>query len=108
MSKVAGSTMRRVAAAVGGYLALTIAAALLYPQLRDSVSRGSAPQQVYALCGPALALYTHMSYPLFALLSVLVFPWLLLALYQSSARWPAMALFAIAWLSVGWYMYDLF
>ena len=63
---------------------------------------------LYFLSGPALSLYTHMSYILFALQNLLLLPWILFGAASSKLMWPCLIGFVVTWLGIGWYMHDLF
>ncbi len=90
---------------VGTYAALVITAAMIFQSTREATSSG--PHLHYMIYGPALALFTHMSYVLFALLSILLLPWLWWGL-RASARRIASTGFCVTWLGIGWYLHDLF
>lgn len=64
--------------------------------------------QADALFGPALSLFAHMGYVLFALQSALLRPWLLLGAVRAQARRFSVMAFAVCWLDTGWYMHDPF
>lgn len=108
MPKMMNSTRWRVAIAIGLYIGLVVIAGLAFSWLRQGVPEGSPVRYAYALCGPALSLFTHMSYFLFALQSALLIPWLLLGAARAKLQLIAVAGFVISWLGIGWYMHDLF
>jgi hypothetical protein len=108
MSKVKEPTSRRVTVAVGMYLALVIVASAAFYWMRSGISPGSPIRYALILCGSALALFTHMSYILFGLQSLLLVPWLLLGAYRPQAKLIAATGFCVCWLGIGWYMHDLF
>lgn len=108
MSKVMPSTKARVALAVGLYLALVIVASISFYWIRQGVADGSPVRYSYVLFGSALSLFTHMSYFLFGLQSLLLLPWLLLGAMHPQTRNVSIGGFGLCWLGIGWYMYDLF
>ncbi len=108
MSKMMNSIRWRVAMAIGLYIGLVAIAALAFSWLRQGVPDGSPMRYIYAVCGPALSLFTHMSYSLFALQSALLISWLLLGAVRAKLQLIAAAAFVISWLGIGWYMHDLF
>jgi len=61
-----------------------------------------------ALGGPSLSLYTHMSYGLYFLQSLLLASWLILAALSTRYRVIACVAFATIWLIIGWRMQGLF
>lgn len=93
---------------MGLYLGLALISGVAFYYLRQGVPEGSPVRYIYALCGPALSLFTHMSYFLFALQSALLLPWLLLGAMQARATMLSAMGFIVSWLGIGWYMYDLF
>lgn len=109
MSTMMNATLRqRVLMAIGLYVGLVVVAGVAFSFMRQGVAEGSPMRYLYTLFGPALSLFTHMSYFLFALQSALLLPWLLLGVMRIKAcKWSAIA-FTISWLGIGWYMHDLF
>ena len=108
MSNTIKSVRLRVAAVLGLYVALVVISGVVFYWIRQGVVEGSHVRYAYALCGPALALFTHMSYFLFGLQSLLLIPWLLLGAVRPQARRLAVIGFSLSWLGIGWYMHDLF
>lgn len=108
MSITAYSSKGRLLIATGIYFVLVVIASILFYWMRQGVAEGSPVRFAYALCGPALSLFTHMSYFLFAMQSLIVLPWLLLGFTFPAMRWIAGIGFVTSWLAIGWYMYDLF
>ena len=102
-----GSTLSRSIVAVGAYLTLVVVASFVFSWMTLGAGRGLAPRYSYALCGPALALFTHMGYGLFAAQSLLLLPWLLAG--ATDRRFLKMSLvgFTVCWLGIGWYMHEL-
>jgi hypothetical protein len=99
---------QKVLVAIGLYAGLVVIAGVAFSFVRQGVLEGSPTRYLYALFGPALSLFTHMSYFLFALQSALLLPWLLLGAVRVQAqKWTTIA-FIICWLGIGWYMHDLF
>lgn len=101
-------TLRRVAVAIGLYAGLVLVAGVAFYCLRQGIPERSSRQYLYALGGPALSLFTHMSYYLFMLQTALLLPWLLLGALRAQVRILSAVAFVLSWLSVGWYMHDLF
>lgn len=97
------SKLRRVAVAIGLYAGLVLVAGVAFYRLRQGM-----PANLYALRGPALSLFTHMSYYLFVLQTALLLPWLLLGAVRAQVRTLSAVAFVLSWLGVGWYMQDLF
>lgn len=108
MSKVMASTKARIVLAVALYLALVFIASVSFYWIRQGVADGSPVRYAYALFGSALSLFTHTSYFLFGLQSLLLLPWLLLGALRPQARNLSIIGFGFCWLGIGWYMYDLF
>ena len=63
---------------MGLYGALVLIASVAFDGLRQGVPQGASARYAYALFGPALSLFTHMSYFLFALQSALLLGTLIL------------------------------
>ena len=108
MHKVKNSTPLRVVLAVGLYIALVLIASVAFYWMRQGTAEDSPVRYAYALCGPALALFTHMSYFLFGLQSLLLIPWLILGAVRAEARNLSVIGFCVSWLGIGWYMHDVF
>lgn len=108
MSKVINSPQLRIAFAFGIYAALVLIAGIAFYWMRQGVPEDSQVRYVYVLCGPALALFTHMGYFLFGTQSLLLIPWLMLGALRARVRNLSIIVFSLTWLSIGWYMYDLF
>jgi len=108
MPQVTQTRWPRVAVAFLLYAALVTIGGVLFTYLRVDTPGRSSMQYAYSLGGPALSLFTHMSYILFALQSLLFIPWLLLGALKKNAMRLAIAGFGICWIGVGWYMHDLF
>jgi hypothetical protein len=102
------TTKRRILWAIVGYVLLAVVGAFYFTLTRDPFKEHSALKPLLALGGPSLSLFTHMSYPLFLLQSLLLLPWLLLGAVRVRLQWLAGAAFAITWLLIGWRMVDLF
>jgi hypothetical protein len=88
------------------YALIVAVAAVVFQSTRGAVADG--PHLHYMIFGPALSLFTHMSYVLFATQTLLLVPWLLWGLLRPRTRKIAIAGFCITWLGIGWYMHDLF
>ncbi|KQU77217.1 hypothetical protein ASE08_20925 [Rhizobacter sp. Root16D2] len=99
---------QRVLTSIGLYSVLVAFAGFAFFFVRQGVPAGSPTQYFYALFGPALSLFTHMSYFLFALQSILLLPWLLLGAVRIQARKFSLMAFIVCWLGTGWYTHDLF
>jgi hypothetical protein len=108
MPKMMTPPLRRVTVTIGLYVGLVVVASFAFYHLRQGVPEGSPVRYIYAFCGPALSLFTHMSYFLFALQSALLLPWLLLGAVRAQARVFSAIGFIFSWLGIGWYMHDLF
>lgn len=108
MSKVINSPQSRVALAFGIYAALVLIAGIVFYWMRQGLSDDSPVRYAYVLCGPALALFTHMGYFLFGTQSLLLIPWLMLGALRARVRNLSIIVFGLTWLGIGWYMYDLF
>jgi hypothetical protein len=72
-----GSILWRTILAIASYATLVTLAGFAFYFMRLGAERGLAPRYAYALCGPSLALFTHMSVVLFAQQSLLLIQWLL-------------------------------
>jgi hypothetical protein len=91
------------------YIGCVLTASLAFSfVIRQGVPEESPMRYGYALCGPALSLFTHMALPLFTFQSILVLPWLVLGAVSKRARLISVVGFIGSWLAIGWYMYDLF
>lgn len=95
----------RIVAALGAYAVLVVVGCMAFTALR----RFQLPLGRYlvVICGPSLALFTHMSVPLFVQQSALVLPWLLVAAISGRLRRYAVAVFVLVWVGIGWFMHDL-
>jgi hypothetical protein len=98
--------IRRVTVALTVYVLLVAAAAVAFQWSRQAVSSG--PHSHYIFFGPALALFTHLSYVLFARQSLLLTPWMVWGIVRPRATKLAIAGFCVTWLGIGWYPHDLF
>ena len=101
------TTKKRILWAIIGYVLLAVLGAFYFTLARDSFEH-SALKPLLVLGGPSLSLFTHMSYPLFMLQSLLLLPWLLLGAVRARLQWLAGAAFAITWFLIGWRMVALF
>ena len=106
MSKMTRSSVFRIAIATAIYAALVVIACFIFQWMSQNASVGS--HLPYVVCGPALALFTHMSYSLFATQSLFLLPWLVWGALQPRVKTVAILCFCVGWLACGWYMYDLF
>jgi hypothetical protein len=106
----------RIFGTFGLYLLLVSIACIAFRLMSSGVHVESPIRYAYVLCGPALALYTHASYALFLLVTLFIFPWMYGLVFPSIfgptfetiARVPSGFLFCATWLTVGWYLHDLF
>jgi hypothetical protein len=96
----------RLLLAAAIYFALTVIACLIFMKVRLGWN-GAAPSYA-ALFGPALSLFTHESYFLFATVSAMVFPWLAVGMTKPTFIRPAAAIFVFSWLGTGWWLHRLF
>lgn len=106
MPEITRSVGVRVVAVLAIYALIVAAAAVAFQSTRAPASSG--PHLYYVIYGPALALFTHMSYVLFAVQTLFLLPWLLWCIVGPRARKIAFPGFCITWLGIGWYMHDLF
>ena len=105
---MSASSTRRVIFALCGYAILVVAGAVFFKVAHSAFEVGSPGRVLLSLSGPALSLFTHMSYALFFLQTLLLLPWLIAGAVLRRATGVCVAAFAITWLIVGWRMYDLF
>jgi hypothetical protein len=98
----------RIAVAMGMFLILVVLSGLAFYFLRQIAPDGSPLKYAYIFFGPTLSLFTHMSYIMFGLQSLMLFPWLLLGALRPPAVLLCVVAFGLTWLSLGWYMYGLF
>lgn len=96
----------RLLLAIIGYVALVIVACWIFASVR---TQWNAAAPAYAvLFGPAMALFTHESYLLFMVVSVVVFPGLAVALSTSRFAGVGAVMFVLTWLGSGWWLHRLF
>ena len=95
-----------IAAVLAVYVVLVAVAATAFQLTREPASSG--PHLLYIIYGPALALFTHMSYALFALQTLILVPWLLWYAAGSRYRQAVILGFCATWIAIGAYMHDLF
>jgi hypothetical protein len=105
---MSASPTRRVVFALCGYAILVVAGALFFKAAHSAFEIGSPGRLLFCLSGPALSLFTHMSYALFFLQTLLLLPWLIMGAVLKRAKGVCAATFAITWLIIGWRMCDLF
>lgn len=91
------------------YIVLVMIGVWLHQGLRSSIPvQSSWRPSIYAICGPALGLETHMVLLVFPLQSLLLVP-LLYASIRSKDHRPLFGVaFVVCWLGAGWMMHDLF
>ena len=105
MSEV-GKFWNRTITGILVYLLLVIVSAYAF-SARNVELYNSNDSMIYALCGPAISLFTHMSYGLFLMQSVLLIPWVMLFTH-SGHKWIAALGFVVTWFWIGIHMYKLF
>jgi hypothetical protein len=98
----------RVLLALSLYASLVVVSGFEFQWLRASIADNTSLKYIYSLSGPALSLFTPMSYFLFALQSLALIPWLLLGALYPRVIWLSAIAFSVTWLGIGWYMHDLF
>ena len=108
MSKVSPSGLRRSMVGIFLYLVLVVVAWLTFRHLTLRAEYPAYTRYLYALCGPALSLSTHMSYFLFLLQSLFIAPWVLMAALRPKTLGVSACGFIFFWLGIGWYTSDLF
>lgn len=108
MFKITAQPRNRVLLAIGGYIALTVLVTLLSSALLPSSANSLGVKFIFALCGPVLALGTHMSIFLWIPLSFPLVGLLVISALYEKARILAMIAFVVSWLAIGWYLKDLF
>jgi hypothetical protein len=100
------SVGRKLLLLLGLYLLLTSVSAISFHWVRYSLT--GPPRVLFALAGPALSLFTHMSYILFLLQSLLLIPWLVVMALVKRSRVICGVCFGVTWLAIGWHMYEVF
>lgn len=105
---MSASPTRRVIFALCGYAILVAVGAVFFQMIHSAFEIGSPARLLFCLSGPALSLFTHMSYVLFLLQTLLFIPWLIAGAVLRRAASVCSAGFAITWLIIGWRMHDLF
>jgi hypothetical protein len=109
VSKITELPRNRALLAIAGYIALTVIVTLLSSAFLPSSSASSFGIKIlFALCGPVLALGTHMSVFLWIPLSIPLVGLLVIGAIYTNTRWLTAAMFVISWLAIGWYLKDLF
>ena len=110
MPEIVKISRRRIYIALAIYIALTVLSILGFNFVQQGIYAEPVTEgkYIYIIFGPALALFTHMSFVLFFILSILVFPLLFIAVVWSQFRLIFIILFLLSWFGIGWYMYDLF
>lgn len=101
--------LTKIIGVIGGYAAISVGAYFIYFALRAEIPHDSELRPgIYAIVGPVLALFTHMSYVLFGIVSLFVLPWLHMFMYAKKAKLLWLCLFVIAWLLIGLALSTLF
>jgi hypothetical protein len=108
MSKITELPRNRAMLAIAAYIALTVIVTLLSSALLPSSASSFGIKILFALCGPVLALGTHMSVFLWIPLSIPLVGLLVIGAIYANTRWVTAATFVISWLAIGWYLKDLF
>jgi hypothetical protein len=108
MSKITNSPRNRALLAVAGYVVLTVVITLLSSAFLPSSASTPSLKILFALCGPVLALGTHMSIFLWMPLSIPLIALLVMSAVFERIRYLAIFVFLIAWLVIGLYLKDLF
>jgi hypothetical protein len=108
MSKITESPRNRALLAAAGYIVLTVVITLLSSAFLPSSASTLGLKILFALCGPVLALGTHMSIFLWIPLSIPLIALLVIgAIYEKTRLLTALA-FVISWLAIGLYLQGLF
>jgi hypothetical protein len=99
----------RILLALVAYFSLCVIAAFVYPALRELIPKDSSIRPtVFAIAGPSLSLFTHMSYALFAVQTPFVAVWLVCAAVSKKRPILFVLAFMGSWLAVGYFMSHLF
>lgn len=102
------SRSRRIIFVLCGYAVLVGAGVLLFQEVRGAFKIGSPGRLLSCFSGPALSLFTHMSYISFLFQTLLLVPWLIAAALTKRASAVCAAGFVITWMIIGWQMHELF
>jgi hypothetical protein len=108
MSKITESPRNRALLAVTAYIALTVVITLLSSAFLPSSASTLGLKILFSLCGPVLALGTHMSIFLWIPLSIPLIVLLVIGAIYEKTRLLATLTFVISWLAIGLYLKDLF
>ena len=106
MSKIVERPHIRVLLAFVSYLFLTVIVAFIHSFAVDAIP--SNAKGLLALFGPVLALGTHMSVFLWIPLSIPLVALAVIGAIHAKTQWMTAGAFVISWLSMGWYLKDLF
>ena len=99
---------KRLPIAIGIYVLIVVIAALGFTLMRGNLRGGADSGYAFSIFGPALSLFTHMSYFLFAIQTLILLPSILVGVFIPKSIKLAISAFAITWIGIGWYMHDLF
>jgi len=102
------NTMRRILLILSIYFSLTALGYGAFQVMRYHLPITASEMYLYSIGGPALSLMTHIGYLLYGAQSVLLLPWLGLAVYLPFLRTFSVVMFIATWLAIGWWMHDLF
>ena len=100
MHKVAPHSGRRLALCLGYYLLLTLLAAAFFNLALAKLSWRPHMWFVATICGPASALFTHMSYLLYAFCSVVLLPWLVYGAINPRRQQLVVIGFVVCWFRI--------
>lgn len=101
-------TLIRVAYSIAGYAILVAILIAIYESVSGTLLTAAAIKPLLILWGPTLALATHMGVALFVPLSIPLVALIFLGATYKNTRPLTVIAFALTWLSLGWYLYDLF
>src|SRR6185312_17205130 len=94
------SPSRRIFLALCGYAVLVVAGAILFQIVHGAFKIGSPGRLLLCLSGPALSLFTQMSYIAFFLQTLILIPWLIGAAVAKRASAVCTAGFVITWMII--------
>lgn len=108
MQTIVRSSLSRVAYSIAGYAILITILVAIHESMSGALLMASPMKPLLILWGPTLALATHMGIALFIPLSIPLVALIFLGVTYKNARLFAAIAFALTWLALGWYLYDLF
>lgn len=108
MSTLNMSSHKRVWVTLAVFVLIVLFFVFLYGEVGLSIGGQSPYKWALSVFGPVLALFTHLSFILFLPLAAPV-----VALICVAVVYPSVRMFAIigvvgVWLSIGWFLHDLF